>query len=72
MIFFLPLGLDSYKGNFLCSLPSLYIAAVLSLTLRKYAFSNILKILPPKREHFQIKNSDILHISVQNIDCGTR
>ena len=23
-----------------------------------------------KREHFQIKNSDIFHISAQNIDCG--
>ena len=32
--------------------------------------SNILKILPPKNEYFQIKNSDILHISAQNIDCG--
>ena len=39
-------------------------------TLRKHAFSNILKILPPKYENFQIKNSDILHISAQNIDCG--
>ena len=23
-----------------------------------------------KRENFQIKNSDIFHISAQNIDCG--
>ena len=23
-----------------------------------------------KKENFQIKNSDILHISAQNIDCG--
>ena len=29
----------------------------------------ILKILPPKNENFQIKNSDIFHISAQNIDC---
>ena len=28
-------------------------------TLRKHAYSNILKILPPKDENFQIKNSDI-------------
>ena len=28
-------------------------------TLRKHAYSNILKILPPKNENFQIKNSDI-------------
>ena len=37
--------------------------------LRKHAYSNILKILPPK-QNFQIKNSDIFHISAQNIDCG--
>ena len=39
-------------------------------TLRKHAYSNILKILPPKNEIFQMKNSDIFHISAQNIDCG--
>ena len=38
--------------------------------LRKHAYSIILKILPPKNENFQIKNSDIFHISAQNIDCG--
>ena len=38
--------------------------------LRKHAYSNKLKILPPKNENFQIKNSDIFHISAQNIDCG--
>ena len=38
--------------------------------LRKNAYSNILKILPPKNENFQIKNSGIFHISAQNIDCG--
>ena len=30
----------------------------------------MLKILPPKNENFQIKNSDIFHISDQNTDCG--
>ena len=39
-------------------------------TLRKHAYSNTLKILPPKMAIFQIKNSDIFHISAQNIDCG--
>ena len=39
-------------------------------TLRKHAYSNILQILPPKNKNFQIKNSDIFHISAQNIDCG--
>ena len=29
-----------------------------------------MKILPSKNENFQIKNSDMFHISAQNIDCG--
>ena len=41
-----------------------------AVTLWKHAYQNILKILPPKNEKFQIKNSDIFHISAQNIDCG--
>ena len=41
-----------------------------STALRKHAYSNILKILPPKNETFQIKNSNIFHIFAQNIDCG--
>ena len=39
-------------------------------SLRKHAYSNILKISSPKNEIFQIKNSDIFHVSAQNIDCG--
>ena len=31
---------------------------------------NILKILQPKKENFQVNNSDIFHIPVQNIGCG--
>ena len=42
----------------------------MNISLRKHTYSNILKILPPKNENFQIKNSDIFHISAQNIDCG--
>ena len=38
--------------------------------LRKHAYSNILKTLQPKKGKFPIKNSDIFHISAQNIDCG--
>ena len=41
-----------------------------SNTLWKHAYSNILKILPPKNENFQKKNSYILYISDQIIDCG--
>ena len=40
------------------------------MPLRKHAYSNKLKILPSKNEDFQIKNSDIFHISVKNMDCG--
>ena len=43
---------------------------MLGFTLRKHAYSNILKISPPKTESFQTKISDIFHISAQNIDCG--
>ena len=42
-----------------------------TFSLRKHAYSNILKILPPKKWKFlDKKNSDIFHISAQNIDCG--
>ena len=43
------------------------------LPLWRHAYSNtcILKILPPKTGNFSDKkNSDIFHISAQNIDCG--
>ena len=40
------------------------------VSLRKHAYSNILKILPPKNENFQLKNPNIFQISAQNIDCG--
>ena len=42
---------------------------VLALLLRKQAYSNILKFLPPKNENLQMKNTDNFHISAQNIDC---
>ena len=39
---------------------------VISKPLRKQTFSNILKILPPKKKKIKSdKNSDIFHISVQ-------
>ena len=48
-------------------------AAHFSISLRKLAYSNILKTSPPKTENFQIKKTLIFfHISAQNIDCGTR
>ena len=40
------------------------------VSLRKHAYSNILKTLQPKKGNFlDKKNSDIFHISAQNIDC---
>ena len=41
-------------------------------SLRKHAYSNILKNSPPKNENFQMKNSGSFHISAQNINCGNR
>ena len=41
-----------------------------AVNIRKTSLFNILKILPPKNENFQIKNSDIFHISAHNIDYG--
>ena len=38
--------------------------------LRKQAYSNILKILPPKNEKNFIKILTFFQISAQNIDCG--
>ena len=40
------------------------------ISLRKHAYSNILRILPPKNENFLMKNSGSFYISAQNIDCG--
>ena len=40
------------------------------IPLRKHAYSNILKTLQPKQGNFPIKNSNIFHISAQNIHCG--
>ena len=45
-------------------------AIMICNTLRKHAYSNILKILPPKNENFQIKFFYIFHVSAQNIGCG--
>ena len=38
--------------------------------LRKHAYSNILKILQPKKENFPIKNPIFFYITSLNIDCG--
>ena len=43
---------------------------VFTSIMKKHTYSNILKILPPKKWKFSDKNSSIFHISAQNIDCG--
>ena len=48
---FLLMSLIGYTGN------------LWLFPLQKHAYSNILKILPPKIEIFQMKHSDIFHIS---------
>ena len=58
-----------YDGYGITS-PTFMLCYLLNQTLRKHAYSNILKILPLKNENFQIKNSDIFNISAQNVDCG--
>ena len=52
------------------NLQSVSISLNTFFAIRKHAYSNILKILPPKSENFEIKNPDIFYTSAQNIDCG--
>ena len=47
-----------------------FIASSWYNSLRKHAYSNILKFSPPKIESFQIIFFYIFLISAQNIDCG--
>ena len=61
-----------FSSEGLLVIPKNYCQLLQKDTLRKHAYSNILKTLPPKNEKFQIKNSDFLHNSAQNIDCGSR
>ena len=41
-----------------------------SWNITKTRLFKYIENLPPKTKNFQIKNSDIFHISAQNIDCG--
>ena len=54
-----------FEWDFFATINSLF-----HCSLRKHAYSNIQKILPPKNENFQIKKPNILHISAKKIDCG--
>ena len=46
------------------------LTARMLIPLRKHAYSNILKILPPKMKIFRSKILIFFHTSAQNIDCG--
>ena len=54
------LAVFSFASAFICSQES---------SLQKHAYSNIWRILPPKNEKFQMKNSSSFHVSAKNIDC---
>ena len=56
--------LETYRHT----IQTVLVCSTAEVTLRKQAYANILKILPPKNENFQIKNSDNFQISAQNID----
>ena len=61
----------NYTWSSLCHSILQYGVVICGDALRKHAYSNILKILPPEKWKFEIKKkSDIFHISAQNIDCG--
>ena len=61
---------DSDQPGHSRSLISSFTLHILDSPLQKHAYSNILKILQPNKENFQIKHSDIFHIPALNIDCG--
>ena len=48
----------------------LFMSFIRMYSIRKHAYSNIMKILPPKNENVRIKSSDIFYISTQNTDYG--
>ena len=48
----------------------LYFWKIISYTLRKHTYAIYRKFHLQKTEKFQIKTSDIFHVSAQNIDCG--
>ena len=56
--------------HIIASMQTILSTNIICFSLRKHAYSNILKILPPKHENFQIKNPDIFYTSAQSIDCG--
>ena len=60
----------THSNLFLSPYKILLIAPENKYSLWKQAYSNILKISPPKTENFPIQNSHIFHISAQSLDYG--
>ena len=58
------------SGPSLPLIESMDIAVYVDEPLWKHAYSNILRILSTKHENFQMKNSNIFHISAHIIDYG--
>ena len=69
-----PANLSQKMSTFLHMADTATTASLEALQCEALHYKNkpvqILNILQPKKENFQIKNSDIFHISAQNIDCG--
>ena len=62
---------NACRNDFMINLPESIVAKLgLDHALQKHSYSNILRILPPKNENLQLKNSGSFHISSQSIDCG--
>ena len=59
------LGISTHLGHITFMVFDHEIIPSTHLYIMKNTYSNILKILQPKKENFQIKNSDIFYISAQ-------
>ena len=77
MSFFFFEEYGSFKGKKKCSLPfsvDPFLAQTQNfedlLITKTHLFKYTEKFTTKENENFQIKNSDIFHISAQNIDCG--
>ena len=46
------------------------VVCVFVIIMKTYLFKYTRNFTTKKNENFRIKNSDIFHISAQNIDCG--
>ena len=60
-LFFSSYTWDTSQGNCVGIMLCIHHLNIMELSLRKHAYSNILKISPPNIESFLDKNSDISH-----------